>query len=308
MREALEAWLGDRRGVSAAITELRRIATGNSRAMWYVELDDGARFVARVEQGGVFGTSSAEEFRVMLAARRLGCPVAEVLWMEPTGTVVGAPFFVMAFVDGVAMGRDDRSMSAEVAEDLVRRLDALHRTQWWEELADHEAGTDAQIDRWLTVARGAGAGPQPLIEEGAAWLRHHAPAAAGVSIVHGDPGPGNLVHDGSRVLALTDWEFSHLGDPMEDWVYLVSMRGSRTMPREEWLALFERVAGVTVTAADLRYWSVFNYFKGACANLTCRRAFVTSNRAPNMALIGTALQQTFARQMAGLIGADDAHD
>ena len=47
----------------------------------------------------------------------------------------------------------------------------------------------------------------------------------------------------------------------------------------------------------MRYWSVFNFFKGACANLTCRRAF----GADNMALIGTALHQTYVRQVAGLI-------
>jgi hypothetical protein len=47
---------------------------------------------------------------------------------------------------------------------------------------------------------------------------------------------------------------------------------------------------------------VFNYFKGACANATCRRAFATTNPAPNMGIIGTALHQTFVRQVAALIG------
>ena len=143
----------------------------------------------------------------------------------------------------------------------------------------------------------------PLLDEGAAWLHHHAPtAASGSAIVHGDPGPGNFVHDGSRVVAFTDWEFAHLGDPTEDWVYLISMRGARTMARDEWLAMFARVAGRRrVTESQLHYWSVFNFFKGACANLTCRRVFRTVNPAPNMALIGTALHQTYVRQVARLI-------
>ena len=58
---------------------------------------------------------------------------------------------------------------------------------------------------------------------------------------------------------------------------------------------------MTVTDRDLQYWSVFNFFKGACANLTCRRVFRTVNPAPNMALIGTALHQTYVRQLAGVI-------
>jgi aminoglycoside phosphotransferase (APT) family kinase protein len=220
------------------------------------------------------------------------------------GDVVGQPFFVMDFVDGAATDRNDRTLSPALAEDFVRRLDALHHTEWASELdADvrPDTATHAVVDRWLAVYRGETEIAIPLLEEGAAWLHHHAPPMERVAIVHGDPGPGNMVHDGSRVIAFTDWEFSHLGDAMEDWSYLITMRGSRTMSRDDWLALFERVAGVTVSDDDLRYWSVFNYFKGACANLTCRRVFRTTNPAPNMALIGTALHQTYVRGVARLI-------
>lgn len=306
LQPRVETWLQAQRGDGAAITELRRIATGNSRAMWFVAMDDGSRYVARVEQGGVFGTSGADEFEMMRAALALGCPVAPVRWVEPTGEVIGQPFFVMDFLDGAATGRDDRSMSDALATDFVRRLDELHRTDWARELTiggDVADTTHAQIDRWHRTYLDANGGVAvALLEEGAAWLHHHASPIRRPGIVHGDPGPGNVVHDGSRVLAFTDWEFAHVGDPMEDWAYLVNMRGSRTMSPEAWLALFRDVAGVDVSERDLHYWSVFNYFKGACANATCRRAFATTNPAPNMAIIGTALHQTFVRQVAALIG------
>lgn len=305
MREPLERWLREQRGDHERLVELRRIATGNSRANWFAQLDDGSRYVVRVEQGGVFGTSSADEFLFMRAAGALGCPVAPVRWFEPTGAVVGQPFFVMDWVDGAATGRDDRSMSSELADDFVRRLDELHRTPWSAHLDATVTPADAthvQIERWYRVYRDASELVVPLLEEGAVWLHAHAPSLECVAIVHGDPGPGNFVHDGRRVLALTDWEFTHLGDPMEDWVYLVSMRGARTMAGDEWLARFQRISGVTVTDDALHYWSVFNFFKGACANITCRGIFSTVNPAPNMAIIGTALHQTYVRQVAALIG------
>ncbi len=97
-----------------------------------------------------------------------------------------------------------------------------------------------QIERWADVYRSTSPLPVPLLEEGAAWLHAHAPPLERVALVHGDPGPGNFVHDGQRVLAFTDWEFSHLGDPTEDWSFLLSMRGARTMPLEDWLALIRR--------------------------------------------------------------------
>jgi aminoglycoside phosphotransferase (APT) family kinase protein len=194
-------------------------------------------------------------------------------------------------------------MTAELALDFVSRLDELHRTDWASVLpaTTNSDATHDEIDRWSSVYRSVGAGVIPLLEEGAAWLHRWAPPVRSVGIVHGDPGPGNFVHDGHRVVAFTDWEFSHLGDPMEDWAYLVTMRGSRTMSRDGWLALFRSAVGVEVSDRDLQYWTAFNYFKGACANLTCRRAFATSNPSPNMALIGTALHQTFLRNLSASI-------
>ena len=303
-------WLRERRADDAAVVEATRIATGNSRANWYVRMSDGSRYVVRIEQGGVFGTAGALEFRFMQVAHQLGCKVAPARWIEPVGDVVGDPFFVMDFVDGDATGRNDRSMSPALATDFVRRLDELHRTDWTGRLdpVDAREATHLAIDRWYGTYREATDVAVPLLEEGAAWLHHHASEAARVGIVHGDPGAGNFIAAGDEVVAFTDWEFAHLGDPLEDWVYLVTMRGAKTMTPPEWLELFERVAGVAVSPGELHYWSVFNFFKGACANLTCRRAFVTTNPAPNMALIGTALHQTYVRRVAALVETAPDHD
>jgi aminoglycoside phosphotransferase (APT) family kinase protein len=304
MRDQLAAWIGEQSGHSVAVADLRRITTGHSRGNWFLELDDGSRFVVRVEQGGVFGTSGADEFEFMRAVGRLGFPVAAVRWLEPTGTVIGQPFFVMDFIEGgVPAGREDRSLAPDLAVDFVHRLDELHRLAW-DGVLDGPTPADAthlQIERWADVYRSTSPLPVPLLEEGAAWLHAHAPPLERVALVHGDPGPGNFVHDGHRVLAFTDWEFSHLGDPTEDWSFLLSMRGARTMPPEEWLRLIRDEVGVEVDADQLRYWRAFNFFKGACANRSCLKSFAGANRAPNMALIGTVLQQTFMRQMADLI-------
>ncbi|MET0323728.1 MAG: phosphotransferase family protein [Ilumatobacteraceae bacterium] len=304
MREELAHWIGQQSGTTVGVAELRRITTGHSRANWFLELDDGSRFVVRIEQGGVFGTVGADEFEFMQAVGRLGFPVARVRWLEPTGAVIGQPFFVMDFIEGgVAAGREDRSLAPELAVDFVQRLDELHRLDWTGVLdgPGPSEATHVQIERWAEVYRSTSPTAVPLLEEGAAWLHAQAPALARTALVHGDPGPGNFVHDGRHVLALTDWEFSHLGDPTEDWSFLLSMRGSRTMPREEWLALIRKEVGVEVDEDALRYWRAFNLFKGACANRSCLEAFAGVNPAPNMVLIGTAVQQTFMRQLADVI-------
>ena len=304
MIEPLQTWLAEQVGRPVAIVTLRRIATGHSRAMWFVELDDGQRLVVRVEQGGVFGTSTVDEFELMRAAAELSVPVAPVRWLEPTGRVLGQPFFAMDFVESASAQREDRTLPDDVATDFIRRLHELHSVDRQGRVQPADAGTnatDTQIDRWAGIYRAASPVALPLLDEAEAWLHRHVPELAQAAIVHGDPGPGNFLHDGAAVVAFTDWEFAHIGDPMEDWVYLISMRGARTMTADRWRQLITDTVGVDVTDWDLRYWGAFNFFKGACANLTCLQVFGGPNPAPNMAIIGTALQQTFMRNLAQLV-------
>jgi aminoglycoside phosphotransferase (APT) family kinase protein len=116
-----------------------------------------------------------------------------------------------------------------------------------------------------------------------------------------EPTPLNGVADG-EVLALTNWQFAHAGDPAEDWSSCLSMRGAPTMARAQWLALFEREAAVRMSEQQWTYWEAFNLFKGACANRTCLGLFESgANRAPNMAIAGTVVYRTFLRRLIDII-------
>jgi hypothetical protein len=62
--------------------------------------------------------------------------------------------------------------------------------------------------------------PAPLARFALGWLERNAPDSTSTVLCHGDVGPGNFLHDGARVTALLDWEFAHLGDPMDDLGWL----------------------------------------------------------------------------------------
>ncbi|MGI9053699.1 MAG: phosphotransferase family protein [Ilumatobacteraceae bacterium] len=307
MRDALLRWLGRQLGVDVAEAAIERIGTGHSRAMFRVTLADGARFVVRVEQGGVFGTSGAEEARIMRGLHAAGFPVARIVGAEPSGMIIGQPFFVMEHLDAGAAAADERAVDGSTAAAFVDTVHRLHQVDPSGIEFDlvpptPSHSTPMQVERWRSVYRSATAMPIPLLDEAAAWLVHRAPPLERLSIVHGDAGPGNFVHDGGRIVALTDFEFSHLGDPAEDWSYCLAMRGARTMPDARWRELFARHAGVAMDVETWRYWEAFNLFKGACANRTCLTLFETGvNRAPNMAIIGTTLHQVFLRRLVDLV-------
>ncbi len=99
----LAEFLGEQTGTPIEVQSSRRLTEGHSRAMFDVDTSAG-RFVLRVERGGVFGTSSAAEVGLMQSLRASGFPVANVRWFEPTGDVLGQPFFVIDHIDADPAG------------------------------------------------------------------------------------------------------------------------------------------------------------------------------------------------------------
>ncbi|MGA0879377.1 MAG: phosphotransferase [Ilumatobacteraceae bacterium] len=294
-------WLAEQLSWPSNEAAVERIGEGHSREMLIVRPARASPVVVRLEQDGVFGTTGVEECRVMAGLRERNVPTARVLATDG-GATLGRPFFVMEFIEG--------SSGHFPIDGFVESLHALHRLDVDDEvrsLFDEQPlsaaeATLGQIDRWDALYRHSTTGRIEVLEAARQWLGSNVPSDGRLAVVHGDAGPGNIVHDGQRVLAITDWEFAHLGDPREDWSFCVAVRGARTLGRETWLALIEDRTGMRFDDESWRYWEAFNLFKGACANLTCRLLYETGrNPAPNMAIIGTALHRLFAQRLAALI-------
>lgn len=307
LKVPLSGYFEEKLGESAQVTDIRRLAEGHSRQMLLADVKAGDaqhRYVVRIEQDGIFGTSSAEEFRIMGALHEAGFPVAKVRWLETTRDLLGQPFFVMDYVDG-----NFDNPVGDTLKVFVKTLHQLHQFDWQAAEIDFdlkpgsvEEATHMQVDRWAGVYRDATPLPIPLLEEAAAWLHLHAPKEGPFGVVHGDPGPGNFVHDKGEILAVTDFEFCHLGHVYEDFVFCAVMRGPRSLSTEGWIDLYRELTGTELSADEWRYWEVFNLFKGSCANTTALRVFCAGgNPAPNLAIVGTAIHQNFLRQLSGLI-------
>ena len=124
---------------------------------------------------------------------------------------------------------------------------------------------------WTSLLGEVGAPPDPEIVYALAWLRRHPPAAVVRTVlVQGDTGPGNFVADGGRVTALVDWEFAHLGDPVDDlaWVEYRLARTPGAPAFDVLTARYEARTGVTVDRAALAYYAVLVQVR--CAITTAR--------------------------------------
>jgi aminoglycoside phosphotransferase (APT) family kinase protein len=300
----LEAHLGSQLHGPVEIAKVERMSMGQSRGMYILELVAAGRrrkVVLRVEQWGLLGTDSRDEVAVMRALHAGGYPVAEVLAYEPSDEILGQPFFVMDFVEGTSV------FQPESLDPYLESLVRLHQldpdalgVDFLERPGGGRGAALLQVERWYDIYRGGLIGePSPLVEEAAQWLRNHAPETERISLVHGDPGPGNYLHEAGALRAVVDWEFTHLGDAEEDWAYLICMRGVAVMDEDAWVAYLAERVGVRLDRERLRYWIGVNLFKGACIDQTALGIFMRGqSRAPNLLAIGTCVHLSALKRLA----------
>jgi len=155
--------------------------------------------------------------------------------------VIGAPFYVMAFVEGVVLTNEmpaDMEGEAEaIAESLVDELVALHEVDpSADELAPF-GRADGYLERQLKRFDGLyEANPTrrlPDIEAVTEWLQGNLPASPAPTVVHGDYRLGNVMFAPSplRLTAILDWEMATIGDPLADLGYLTAMWSEAEDPR-----------------------------------------------------------------------------
>ncbi len=230
--DALARWLAPRLPGADRGVRVRQFEGGQSNPTYLLETDE-ARWVLRKKPSGPLLASAhmiEREQRVMTALRGSGVPVPEVPLFCEDASIIGTPFFVMAYVHGRIV-RDPGLPGVSVEDrravyrEAVETLAALHDVDWAARgLADFGKPTDyaaRQIARWSRQYRDAQSHPVPAMDWLMAWLPEHVPAQAQVSIAHGDYRLDNLVFHPTepRVLAVLDWELSTLGDPLTDLAY-----------------------------------------------------------------------------------------
>lgn len=104
----------------------------------------------------------------------------------------------------------------------------------------------------------------PLLTYGVDWLKRYAPPRfEKLSLLHGDAGPVNFMFEGNRVTSVIDWEWAHLGDPMEDlgnlcvrefWNPVGGMQGL--------LSRYEKRSGIPTDPKIVQYYRVQTQMRG----------------------------------------------
>ncbi|OAH15709.1 phosphotransferase family protein [Streptomyces jeddahensis] len=212
-----------------------RLIEGGRSNLTYAVSDGNTKWVVRRPPlGHVLATAHdmKREHRVISALHPTAVPVPEPVLLCEDEDVVGAPFYVMEFVDGtpyrtaeqLAPLGPDRTRAAVLG--LVDTLVELHAVDPAEAgLADFgrpEGFLDRQLRRWGKQLDASRNRELPGIEELHAALGRELPESPAPAVVHGDYRLDNVLigtHD--EIKAILDWEMSTLGDPLTDLGLLV---------------------------------------------------------------------------------------
>ena len=233
---------------------------------------------------------------IRLVGELTDVPVPRVRWMENTGDVLGTPFFLMDYVEGIVppdvmpytfggnwFADAPVEHQRELQDSTLAVLAKLHSIPdaqaTFGYLADVDPPGDNPLQRhfgWLKDWYGFAVpdiGRSPLVERALAWLETNFPSdvAAGEPVLAwGDSRIGNVLYEDFRPVAVLDWEMATVGPPELDvaWIIfahmvfqeLAGLAGLPGLPdvlrEDDVRATYEALTDTTL--GDLRWFYVYS--------------------------------------------------
>jgi len=215
------------------------------------------------------------QFRVMRALAPTAVPVPAVLWHEPTGDVLGTPFFFMQRVRGETLPLFWYGSRTPRLEASARALAAIHEVDWREAGlsfllppagAELPSPVECDLAPWRERAAHAGLANHPLLVSLGGFLAASEPADARHALIHGDPNPGNYLVRGNDVVAVLDWELAAIADPRADFGFyaaLLAVFGGMPGERGQTLLSSAYEAATGRSLANLDYYEATGLYKMA---------------------------------------------
>ncbi len=264
------------------------------------------RFVARVaptaQDVPVFPSYRLDhQFGVIRGvAEHTDVPVPRVRWLELTGDVLGAPFFLMDYVEGKvppdvmpytfggnwfhdAPPEEQRQLQDSTVEVIAALHSIPNPESTFAFLVSDDGGSAlrrhfAWVRSWYDFAV-PDIGASPLLERAFGWLEANWPqeADAGAPVLlWGDARIGNVLYQDFRPVAVLDWEMTALGPRELDVAWLIfahmvfqELAGLANLPglpdvlrEDDVRATYERLTGVRL--GDLRWFYVYSGVMWAC--------------------------------------------
>lgn len=287
--ERLSSWLAETLPEIDEITGVELIAGGRSNLTYLLRAGGRRVVLRRPPLAHVLPTAHdmRREHTVLSALAGSDVPVPATLALCADTGVIGAPFYLMDYVEGRVLRttRDAADVTPEQAralsERLAEALAAIHlldvERAGLGEFGRPHGYMARQLRRWgrqweasYTGATATGASQERLAKR----LGERLPAEGPTGLVHGDFRLDNALvrlRPEPRIAAVVDWEMSTLGDPLSDlgltlvyWTEELPVGSTVTgvpgfLTGREFAARYAELTGYDL--ADLDFYVAFGCYK-----------------------------------------------
>ncbi len=207
------------------------IGHGRSNLTYRIESDGRAWVLRRPPLSHVLPTAHdmKREFRVISALEPTDVPVPHAIALCEDAAVIGAPFYIMSFVEGIVPADPrvvaeafDEATRKRMGESLIDTLVAFHAVKpesvGLGDFGKPQGFIERQVRRFQDqLAKGSKVRDVPELEELGRRVANAIPPESEHTLVHNDYRLDNCVMrpDGG-IAAVLDWEMATLGDPLAD--------------------------------------------------------------------------------------------
>ncbi len=283
----------DEHGLGAGEIVAQPVGEGHSNVTYLIERDE-CRVVLRRPPRPPLPPSAHDvlrEARLLRALRDTPARVPEVLAVCDDEQLIGAPFYLMTWVDGevivasVPAALDTPAERRGISEQLIDALVEIHEVDWSAVGLDSFGKPTGYLERQLRRFGGLWELNKtreiPAVERVGGWLAENLPSSGPATIVHGDYRLGNTMlasEAPAHLIAVLDWEMATIGDPLADIGYLCMMwtqagdpegglrahlgnvtRAEGFYTREQLIARYEECSGRSV--GDIRWYTTLAVWK-----------------------------------------------
>ena len=239
----LAEWMASEAGLTGARID-QALSGGNANLTVRLHTDTGPVVLRTPPESAISPKAHRGIEREAMVLRSLEGSVKapRVLGWCDDPAVIGRPFLLVSYVDGVSLTEtlpqdyaDTAASVNSLGEQLVDELAAIHRLPWrdagLEDFGNPENFLGRQIARWRDIRAASTVRELPQIESLGQWLESELPDAPGSSLIHGDYHLDNTLcrRDRPELAAVIDWELATIGDPLTDIGLLLMFWGGKRL-------------------------------------------------------------------------------
>jgi aminoglycoside phosphotransferase (APT) family kinase protein len=217
-----------------------------------------------------------QQYKAMSLLAQTDVPVPVLSGFEPDPAVLGTPFYLMERIEGKVITENPpyymegwfHDMPAEqratVWRNAISAAASVNRQDWqalgFGYLNKPELGATplqqqlAYYRRFLTYAEERGR-PYPKLRAVRAWLEANQPQHEPTALCWGDAKAANLLLQGTAVVGVLDWEMVHLGNPVDDLAWWITLDDSMSEGLEILVGMeIAKLPGLPDRAAMAAQW------------------------------------------------------